>query len=331
MQAIVAALDPSTSTAYFLVIHISAEAPGVLPAILMRCGPLPVSYAKDCEPIAGGHLYVAAPDHHLLLEPGRMRVTRGPRENSFRPAIDPLFRTAAHAYGPQVIGVVLSGGQNDGTLGLLAIKRAGGAAIVQDPADAAAPSMPQSAIRHVPVDVVAPASEIGARLMETTSKSGAPARAPDTASAPDRADVGSDALHGTERPPGILTPVTCPSCGGPLWERSERGVVQFTCHIGHSFTGESLVEQNGDAVEEAMWTALRSLEEGAALRERMAAHAARHGMEAIRTDYLEQAKTFADRAAIIRRALVLEDPLGTEGGAEDVKRVATRAKRAATK
>ena len=329
-QAIVGALDASISAAYFLVIHISAEAPGLLPHILSRYGPLPAAYAADGDPIVAGHIYLAAPDHHLLIEPGRMRVTRGPRENSFRPAVDPLFRTAANAYGSQVIGVVLSGGQNDGTLGLLAIKRAGGVAIVQDPADALAPSMPQSAIRHVSVDVIAPAEEIGGLIAQAASGSGIGAPGADLASTPDRAEVGSDALHATERPRGVLTPLTCPSCGGPLWERTERGVVQFKCHVGHSFTGESLVEQNGTAVEEAMWTALRSLEEGAALRERMAAHAERHGMDAIRADYLEHAKNFADRAAIIRRALVLDHPLDSEGGAEDVKRVAARAKRAAT-
>ena len=143
-----------------IVVHSAPEAPGLLAEILNRVGPLKVSHGRNHERLVGGHVYVAPPDCHLLVEPGRLRVTKGPRENRFRPAIDPLFRSAAQVYGPGAIGAVLTGSLDDGTAGLWAIKQLGGTAIVQDPADAECPDMPASALRHVEVDYWLPLAAI---------------------------------------------------------------------------------------------------------------------------------------------------------------------------
>jgi two-component system chemotaxis response regulator CheB len=330
LKQILGGLHPRLQPAVFVVIHTSAEAPRVLPAILTRAGPFAASYAVDREPITGRHIYIAPPDHHILVEAGHVRVTHGPKENGFRPAIDPLFRSAAMAYGAGVIAIVLSGGQDDGTVGLSFVKATGGVAIVQAPDDASAPGMPESAIRHVPVDYVAPASEIPSILSTLTAGVGTSRRKPRLFGSPrieaiDRAEAGTDLLHSERPPSGTLTPFTCPDCGGPLWERHESGLLRFRCHVGHSFTGETLVTEQSDAVDQAMWTALRTLEEGAALRQRMAAHARERGMNEIASDYETQAVNLEERAAVIRRALVVDDETRDD---ESAATVAARAKRA---
>jgi two-component system chemotaxis response regulator CheB len=157
-------LSPDLPASVFVVLHVSPGGPSALPAILSRSGRLPAEHARDGEAIEPGRIYVAPPDHHLLLEPGVMRLVQGPRENRVRPAIDVLFRSAAAVYGPRVIGVVMSGYLDDGATGLLAIKRQGGIAVVQDPDDAQAPAMPRAALALVEADHVVPLSEAGALI-----------------------------------------------------------------------------------------------------------------------------------------------------------------------
>jgi two-component system chemotaxis response regulator CheB len=157
-------LPKDLPAALFVVLHIPAQSPSLLPDILNRVCPLTVLHPEDGAKIVYGHVYVAPPDHHLLVEQGHICVTRGPRENRHRPAIDPLFRSLAYAYGPRVTGVVLTGALDDGTSGLLAIKQCDGIAVVQDPGEALYPSMPQSAIDHVTVDYCLSLAEIGPLL-----------------------------------------------------------------------------------------------------------------------------------------------------------------------
>jgi len=154
LRDLVAKLPSHFPAPIALVLHTSPNAPGVLPAILTRSGPLPAMTPLSGERLLPGRIYVAPPDRHMLIEPGVIRLTTGPLENRFRPAIDPLFRSAAQVYGPAAIGVILTGNLCDGTCGLWAIKRLGGVAIVQDPDDAPFPSMPESAIRYVNADYV---------------------------------------------------------------------------------------------------------------------------------------------------------------------------------
>lgn len=169
-KTIVAGLPADLDASILIVWHMAAEIRGILPQVLNKVGPLHASEAKEGERVQPGRIYVARPDHHLIVEDDVIHVTRGPKENRFRPAIDPLFRSAAYSYGPRAIGVILSGALDDGTSGLWTIKHRGGVAIVQDPADADIPSMPENAIRGVEVDHIVPVSDMAALLVSLTSE-----------------------------------------------------------------------------------------------------------------------------------------------------------------
>jgi two-component system chemotaxis response regulator CheB len=304
LKQVLRALPAGLPGALFVVIHTSPDSPGILPRLLAKDSALPVAYGTDAKPIRPGHVYVAPPNHHLLVKPGHMLVTRGPRENRFRPAVDPLFRTAAIAYGSRVVGVILSGAQDDGVSGLAHVKRHGGVAIAQDPDDAETPSMPENAIRQVSVDHVLRAGDIGAVLAGLVGRGRQEAiMTTDKAPARDVAEIGTDALNATP-PPGPPSPFTCPECGGALWELRDGGLVRFQCHVGHGFSSESLVAAQSDALEAALWAALRALEESAALRRRMADRARERGMTTIARSYEEHAEESDLRAAVVRRALV---------------------------
>jgi two-component system chemotaxis response regulator CheB len=307
VQNILRRLPAGLPAAVFLVIHTPPDSSGVLPAVLSKWGTLPAQNASDGEQIRAGRVYVAPPDHHLLVHRGHMSVTRGPRENRFRPAVDPLFRTAAAAYGPRVIGVILSGGQDDGAAGLAHIKRGGGVAIAQDPGDADAPSMPDSAIRQVDVDHVLSAENIAAviaGLVQTPVEEAAMSANDEPR---DPAETGTNALH-TGSLPGPPSGFVCPECGGALWEVRDGELVRFQCHVGHGFSADSLLAAHSDGLDMALWTALRALEESAALRRRMADHARKRGMSAIAEAYEEHALDSEARAQIIRRVLVSGKP-----------------------
>lgn len=290
-----------------MVVHTSPDNPGVLPQILRRAGVLPVEFARDRDPIVVGRVYVAPPDHHLLLKRGHIRVVRGPKENGFRPAVDPLFRTAAATYGVRVIGVVLSGGLNDGTHGLANIVERGGVALAQDPEDALIPNMPLSAIQNVEVRRVLAAVDIPAALIELVAEAVVPAMfdnfdafdAPDT---PDNVEVG-DSLQ-VRTPPGTPTPYTCPECGGALWERAETGkLLRFRCHVGHAYTAEILAAEQGQNLEIVLWSALRALEENAALCRRMTERTEAAGFADLARRYGEDADQAERRASVLRKIL----------------------------
>ena len=180
LRMIIGGLPDDFAPAIFVVLHTAADSPGVLAAILQRAGRLPAVCVRVRDPIRQGHIYVAAPDRHLLVEHNRAIATRGPKENRFRPAIDPLFRSAAHAYGPGVIGVILSGGLDDGSGGLLAIKQQGGTTIVQDPTTALNPSMPRSALRMVDVDHCLAVEQIAPLLLRLAAAQTPPSAMPST-------------------------------------------------------------------------------------------------------------------------------------------------------
>ena len=275
----------------------------MLPELLSRAGALPAEFAVDGETIRHGRIYVAPQDRHLLVTDGKVEVTRGPHENGFRPAADPLFRTAAESHGPRVIGIVLSGGLNDGTYGLKIIKRHGGIAIVQRIEDALVPQMPLSAIQNVEIDHILPAREMPALIARLAAE---PVKAmPVNARNDSRKDVakrGSHGLHGV-KPRGVLAPFTCPACNGPLWESREGSLVRFSCHVGHGFTGESLMKGQDDGIESALWSAVRALEEKSALRRRMGLHARRGNLIAIARGYDRHAAEAEHQANVIRDIL----------------------------
>jgi len=294
------------------VLHISPTGPSLLPDILTRVGRLPAHHPLGGEEIVPGKIYVAPPDHHLLIKPGRVVVSRGPRENNARPAVDPLFRTAARSYGPWVVGIILSGGLDDGTLGLMDVKAYSGITIVQNPDEAMFPSMPNSAIENVQVDRVASLDEIGpllARLARepVPEEQGAAFMARNQTNDPDVAEVGSDDLK-TGNITGPPSKFTCPECGGALWEIQNGKLLRYRCHIGHGYTAETLMVAQGEKLEDALWSALRALEEIAGMRRRMANRARSGGWDIMARNYAEQAALAETRAGVVRSVLVDDKP-----------------------
>jgi two-component system chemotaxis response regulator CheB len=304
LQRFVAGLPPELPAAVLVVLHLMQKGVSVLDSILERAGPLPVKQPVDGERPERGHIYVAPPNTHLLLRGGRIHLSDGPRENGHRPAVDPLFRSAARAFGPRTIGVVLSGTLDDGTDGLRLIKELGGATIVQDPDDATYGDMPRSAIEWVEPDVIAPVDEIGAalyRLIDSPLEGVHRAWVADPATQPiDQIEV--ELGHGP--PDGRPSLLTCPDCGGVLVEHEHNGIVRFACQVGHAYSPESLVEEQGSALESALWSAMRTLEERADLLRRMSRRAERSGAESTQERLAARASHVADEANTIRNTIL---------------------------
>ncbi len=251
-------------------------------------------------------IVVARPDHHLLVEPGHISTTRGPKENGFRPAVDPLFRTAAETYGDRVIGIILSGALDDGAHGLVLVKRHGGITIVQDPREALTPWMPSNAIRAAEPHHVARVSEIAAilnRLSAEPEPQGVSTMSEDKRKEKDIAERGDRALAEGSLP-GPSSAFTCPDCGGALGEFDESEMLRYRCHVGHAFNGKSLVNRSDEVLETALWTALRTLEETAALRRHMAGKASGGRLPGLAARYEKSSEELERRAEVIRNVLV---------------------------
>lgn len=306
LKSLVTGLPPAFPAAVAIVLHIPPNSPSVLPRVLGRHCALEVRHPSDGEALRPGTVYVAPPDHHMLVERRCLRLGRGPRENGFRPAIDPLFRSAALSYGSRVIGVVLSGTLDDGTIGLATIIDAGGIAVVQDPEDALYPSMPESAIEHVRVDHVAPAAELPAlltRLVAEPAPPDATGKLPDEAKIEvEVAEMDPDAIERSPRP-GRPSGFGCPECGGSLFLIDDYGVMHFRCRVGHAWSMESLLAAQGSALEAALWTALRALEEQTTLADQIAARLRKRGSNASAQRFEEQATDAREHARVIRAAL----------------------------
>ena len=304
LRKIAADLPAQLPASVLVVVHFPPEGMSVLPQILQRAGPLPASHAQDGEPLLPGRIYVAPPDRHLMVRPGHVHVTAGAKENGVRPAADPLFRSAARHYGAAVVGVVLSGNRNDGTMGLLAIRERGGITIVQDPAEALYPGMPTSAVEHVAPDHVCRLDEIGpllARLVAEPREFVAGAPAHDTAeSSVLSAQTGLPEEVVEQVPPSSFT---CPECHGALWEAEETEMVQFRCRVGHSFTLESLLTERSGEVESALWTALTALEERIHLAKRLARRMHDRGSELTASRYEVDIREASESAAVLRHLL----------------------------
>ena len=273
LKVLLTALPGELNAAVFIVTHIGAF-PSVLPEILVRFTALPVRHASDGDPIVPGQILVAPPDHHLLLNAdGTVSLSHGPHENYARPAIDPLFRSAALAHGPVVLGVILSGQMDDGSAGLAAIKQCGGLALVQDPANADAAEMPANAIANTATDAVLPAAALGAKIAEiaaTPLPSVLPQQEIPQAAEHELLVEGPD-MHKLEAISHAST-LTCPECHGTLWEVADRPPLRYRCHTGHAYTATILAALQTDVAEQALWSAVRSLRERIFLIDRMAEH-----------------------------------------------------------
>jgi two-component system chemotaxis response regulator CheB len=284
LKTILSGLPPDFPASVFVVVHVPADYPSLLARLLSRAGPLPATNPPDLEQIRRGHIYVARPDHHLLIEDGRVRVQRGPRENRHRPAIDPLFRTAAREYGPRVIGIVLSGLQDDGSAGLYAVKQRGGVAIVQDPRDTLWSDMPNHALAYAGPHYVLRTRDIAPNIAQLVYAGESAMVKKNSRKKPsgknhknrvressglDEPTTNQDTSYSDEGQ-GTPSVFACPECRGVLWELKDDEMMHFRCRVGHSFGTESLTKELSTASENALWAAVRALEEKAAMQRRVA-------------------------------------------------------------
>jgi two-component system chemotaxis response regulator CheB len=288
--------------------HFPATSTSALPNILSRAGCFPALHPDHEQRIESGHIYVARPDQHMVVVGDRIHLTRGPRENGHRPAIDPLFRSAARSFGARVVAILLSGSMDDGVVGLMAVKRHGGITMVQHPDEALYDGMPRSALERVDVDHVLPVDEIAQLLTRLTREpvayqEGRIAMLPEELESQDPAEAGTAAVE--EGPlPGPPTALTCPDCGGAIWESVNGGLVRYRCHVGHAYTGDSMVGAQATVVETAMWTAVRALEEKAELSRRLADRSERRGLDRLAARYRAAVES-AERGSDVIRQLLL--------------------------
>lgn len=309
LQQLFGALPAGLGAAVLVVLHTSNHAGSMLPEILGRASKLPVLHPKDGAPIEKGHIYIAAPDTHMIVERDAIRVIKGLRENRHRPAIDPLFRSTAAAFGRRVIGVILTGSLDDGTAGLMVVHARGGETIVQDPATAMFASMPRSASEQVPAAHVLPLPEIPTvivRLVGEELKDLEPAghTAADKATKETRISELDMSEIEDEHRIGLPSAFACPDCGGVLWEVDDHGFLRFRCRVGHAFTARHLGAEQRHAIETALWSALRALEESASLYGRMAERASNAKHKSASEKFKERADNTHQNARTLRDYLL---------------------------
>jgi two-component system chemotaxis response regulator CheB len=311
LKMIVRELPANIPASIFIVSHVSPDHQSYLGEILTRFGKLPAATAVQGEAIRPGRIYIAPPDHHLIVEQGYLRLWRGPKENHSRPSINPTFRSAAKSYGPRVIGIILSGLLDDGTAGLIAVKVNRGLAIVQDPEDAEHSDMPRSALRYIEADYTVPAAHIAPLLVELIQGTidtgvtfmGEPADTHSSKVEQDIVEIEAGAKTNT------LTMIVCPDCGGPMWEFRDQEFKHFQCRVGHKFSPESFLANHAETLERALWVAVRTLEERSSLTREMANVARHTSSESIIQKFENEAEEAARNAEIIRKMLLNGDGL----------------------
>jgi two-component system chemotaxis response regulator CheB len=302
LKTLVSSLPPNLDASIFIVWHMGSDVKGILPEVLNKLNTIAVYSAKDKDPILPNRIYVAPPDRHLLVEQGRVRVTRGPKENRFRPAVDPLFRSAAYAYGNRVIGVILSGALDDGTAGLWQIKFDGGTTVVQDPNDAEVPSMPEHAIAEVQIDHCVPLAKLAELLVELSAQ--------DVRESPDSArqekskieiDIAAEAsaIKNGFFKLGTLSPYACPECHGVLSKIIDGNLIRFRCHTGHAYSADSLMIALSEKIEDSLYSVVRGLEEDLLLLNDLGDHYADQNQPKVAAIYFKKAKEVEEKSKLL--------------------------------
>lgn len=314
IKQLIGALPPTLDAAIFIVWHMSPDVTGILPQVLNRQKTLLATNAVDNEPINSNRVYVAPPDKHLLLEQGIVRVTRGPKENRFRPAVDTLFRSAAYIYGSRVIGIILSGALDDGTAGLWTIKNRGGIAIVQEPAEAEFSSMPESALAAVEVDYRLSIAEMAPLLMKLTAETVVAGN--DIAMEEQKKTIlelrvaAQQSVLAHNMPAfNQLTPYACPECHGVLSAIHDGDIIRYRCHTGHAYSADSLLTSITERIEDTLWSAIRGVEESIMLLNNLGDHYAEKNQPKLAALYFKKAQEAESRAEIVRQTVFNHEQL----------------------
>ena len=310
-------LPEEINASVFIVLHIPSYSRSNLPQILSKVTSLSVSHPKDGQKIETGHIYVAPPDHHMLIEENKVAIKKGPKENRFRPSVDALFRSAAYVYGPRVIGIVLTGALDDGTSGMWSIKRLGGITLVQEPDEAFFPEMPLNVLEYVNVDHVVPVAKMG-RLLETLTNEKAE-ETPDISKEEEELlkmeviiSTKDNAFELGIMDKGEFTPLTCPECHGALVRLKEGRLIRFRCHTGHAFTASALLAGITQSSEETLWQAMRAMEEATILMNHIADHFDESGEKESGEIFRQKAKDNAKRARVIHDSVFNQERLSED-------------------
>jgi len=317
LREVIAQLPADLPAPVFVVMHLPANHKSYLPEILSKTGPLPALHPEDNTRIQAGFIYVALPDHHLLIDDGFVAVKRGPKENGFRPSIDALFRSAAYTHGPGAIGVVLSGALHDGTSGLWSIKRLGGIAIVQEPNQARYPSMPRSALEYVDADYKVRSNEIGPLLTQLTQEQSTQEKLMGNGMEEDsrRMAIETQLAAEVNLPEktilelGPLTQFTCPECKGSLVKISEGRLFRFRCHTGHGFSADTLLDGLMETIGGLIWQTTRAFQEGSMLLEHIGQHMQENGGSAQADLFLAKARELNQKSSQLQRIAIGQESL----------------------
>ncbi|MFS0885407.1 chemotaxis protein CheB [Aeromicrobium sp. 179-A 4D2 NHS] len=308
LSGFVAGLPADLRATVLVVLHMSADSPSALATILRRRSALPVRQATDGELLVAGQVLVARPDHHLVVGGDRVILTHGPKENGHRPAVDVLFRSAARSAGPRAFAVVLSGALDDGAAGALSVHGGGGAVAVQDFEEALYPSMPQSAAAAVDSARRGTVAELASLVAAWVAD--LPEADPhledeltELEMEVEMARMDPVAVHDPDRP-GTPAGFGCPDCGGSLYRIEEGDLVRFRCRVGHAWSPESLLARQSVELEGALWIALRSLEEKAALNAELGERAQTIGHDRTAARFAKNADEVSDAAELVRRLIV---------------------------
>jgi two-component system chemotaxis response regulator CheB len=314
-KTIIKNLPPDFDVPIFIVWHMSPDIRGILPQVFNRTNSIYAAHGYNNEPIKSNRIYVAPPDYHMLIEDGKIRITHGPRENRFRPAIDPLFRSAAYSYGSRVIGVILSGALDDGTAGLWTVKQYGGIAIVQDPIDAEVSSMPENAIREVQIDHTVAISELPKlliRLSKGTVKENPAVMRDEQTKKEIEIAAEENALQKNIMSYGELSPFTCPECHGVLSRLRNGNIIRYRCHTGHAYSVDALMAALSETIEESLYGAIRAMDESIMLLNHIGDHHAEANQPKLAALYFKKAREVGERSQPVREAALSHEQLTKE-------------------
>ena len=308
---------------YIVVLHRKSDNDSLLAGLFSSRTKFKVKEVEDKDSISPGYIYIAPPDYHMLIQDGRIRITRGPKENRFRPAVDPLFRSAAYSYGNRVIGVILSGALDDGTAGLWTVKHYGGIAIVQNPMDAEVPSMPENAIRVVNIDHSVGVPELPAllvRLSKEPVSENVNVMQDEQTKREIEIAAEESALQKNILSFGVLSPFTCPECHGVLSRLQNDNIIRYRCHTGHAYTVDALMAALTEKIEDSLYNAIRAMDESVMLLNHLGDHYAEANQPKLAALYFKTAKEAYERSQPVRKTVLFHGQVNKESMHEQVQK-----------